>query len=60
MIYIAAFMLIAVHAWLMVNNHRANARLNALRSNAWLTDERGHRRRYADCSESVRAKAETN
>lgn len=32
--------------------------LNCLRRKAYLTDEKGHRRRYAQCSAEVRAQAE--
>jgi len=38
----------------------ASQRLRRLRANCFLTDEKGHRRRYADCSEAVRTKAEAN
>lgn len=34
--------------------------LNALRSNCFVTSERGHRIRYVNASPEVRARAETN
>ncbi len=37
---------------------RAERRLNALRSNCFVTSERGHRVRYTSASEQVRARAE--
>lgn len=33
-------------------------RLNALRRNCYLTDEKGHRRKWADCSDAVRDRAD--
>lgn len=36
-----------------------NRRLNALRSNCFVTSERGHRIRYVNASPEVRAKAES-
>lgn len=59
MIYLASAILIALTAWLITDARRANARLDSLRKTAWLRDERGHLRRYADCSDAVRARAET-
>lgn len=38
----------------------ASRRLTNLRRNCFLTDERGHRRRYAACSVEVRAMAEAD
>lgn len=38
--------------------HSAIHTLNALRANCFLTNERGHRVRYADASVEVRARAE--
>lgn len=60
MIYLASAILIALAAWSITDARRANARLDGLRKTAWLRDERGHLRRYADCSAAVRAKAESN
>lgn len=37
---------------------RAHRRLNALRSNCFVTSERGHRIRYVNASPEVRARAE--
>lgn len=39
---------------------RSEQRLNALRSNCFVTSERGHRIRYVNASPEVRARAETN
>jgi hypothetical protein len=35
-------------------------RLTALRSNCFLTDEKGHRVRYSNASQALRDRAETN
>lgn len=56
--YIGPVMIVAVAAWSTWDSISLYRRINALRSNCFLTDERGHRRRYADCSEVVRNKAE--
>lgn len=41
--------------WAYLSTRR---RLNALRRNCFVTNERGHRTRYANASPEVRAKAE--
>lgn len=43
-----------------LTNARTTRRLNALRSNCFVTSERGHRIRYVNASPEVRARAETN
>ena len=58
MIPAAALALIAVAVWAMIDRHRANRRLTALRANAFVTDERGVRVRYVNASAAVRAKVE--
>ena len=55
----AAPLLIAL-AWLWHRNTVLARTLEALRSNAFLTDERGVRVKYANASCDVRAKAEQN
>ena len=40
--------------------YNTRATLTNLRRNCFLTDERGHRRRFADCSPERREWAETN
>jgi len=60
MIYVGPAMLAAIAAWSIWDSIRLYRRINALRHNCFLTDEKGHRRRYADCSADVQARAETN
>ena len=55
----AAPLLIAL-GWLWACNVRLSRTLTNLRNNAFLTDERGVRVKYANASRDVRAKAETN
>lgn len=56
---ISALLLTAAFAWALLDSAQYRRRLTALRRNCYLTDERGHRRRYADCSAEVRDLAET-
>lgn len=46
-------MMVALTAW-----RDARAKLQALRRNAFVTNEKGHRVRYVDASAAVRARAE--
>ncbi len=55
----AAPLLIAL-GWLWCRNVRLSRTLTNLRNNAFLTDERGVRVKYANASREVRAKAEQN
>ncbi len=50
---------VAVVAWAFFANRDASRRLAALRRNCFVTNERGHRVRYAEASDAVRAKVET-
>lgn len=54
-IALALFTLIALYS--AFDSHK---RLNALRSNCFVTSERGHRIRYVNASPEVRARAEMN
>lgn len=57
-IIIFAAILTALFAWSQIDAITARRRLTALRRNCFLTDEKGHRVRYSNASEAVRAKAE--
>ena len=46
-------MIVALTAW-----RDARAKLQALRRNAFVTNEKGHRVRYSEASAAVRARAE--
>ena len=54
----AAVTLIAVALWAQITAHRANRKLQALRRNAFVTNEKGHRVRYSEASAAVRARVE--
>lgn len=56
--YIGSALLIGVTVWVEIGALRHAKRLRNLRSNCFLTNEKGHRVRYADASAAVRAKAE--
>lgn len=58
--YIAPAMLFALYVIVAIDQHRTQRRLKNLRSNCWLTDEKGHRVRYSRASDVVRARAESN
>lgn len=53
-IALALFTLVALYAAFTLNR-----RLQALRSNCFVTSERGHRIRYVNASPEVRARAES-
>lgn len=55
---VAAFMLLACFASAMWTANNYRRRLTALRRNAYLRTEKGHLRRYAECSDAVQARAE--
>lgn len=57
---IFAAILTALFAWSQIDALRTRARLTALRRNCFLTDERGHRRRYNACSVEAQAMAEAD
>ena len=57
---IAAVALFAAFTWAQITASRANKRLRNLRRNAFLTDERGVRVKYANASRDVRQRAEAN
>lgn len=57
---IFAAILTALFAWSQIDAITARRRLNALRRNCFLTDERGVRRKYRDVSAEVRERAEGN
>lgn len=60
MIAAAATVLVAVALWAMVDSHRTARRLDALRANCFIINERGHLVRYWEASAERRAKAESN
>ena len=53
-----AVILIAVGVWAQIECGRNARRLAALRRNAFVTNEKGHRVRYSEASAAVRARAE--
>ena len=55
---LAAIALFAAFVWAQITADRANKRLRNLRRNAFLTDERGVRVKYANASRDVRERAE--
>lgn len=55
---IAAVVLFAAFVWAQISADHANKRLRNLRRNAFLTDERGVRVKYANASREVRERAE--
>lgn len=55
---IAALAMFAAFAWAQISANTANKRLSNLRRNAFLTDERGVRVKYANASRDVRERAE--
>ena len=59
-IIIATIALFAAFTWAQITADRANKRLSNLRRNAFLTDERGVRVKYANASRDVRERAEAN
>lgn len=58
MIAVATALLIIVALWAQITAHRANRKLHALRRNAFVTNEKGHRVRYSEASAAVRARVE--
>lgn len=57
---LAAIALVAAFVWAQITANRATQRLSNLRRNAFLTDERGVRVKYANASRDVRERAEAN
>ena len=57
---IAALAMFAAFVWAQISANTANKRLRNLRRNAFLTDERGVRVKYANASRDVRERAEAN
>lgn len=58
---IAALAMFTAFMWAQITANRANKRLlRNLRRNAFLTDERGVRVKYANASRDVRERAEAN
>lgn len=57
---IAALAMLAAFVWAQISANTANKRLSNLRRNAFLTDERGVRVKYANASRDVRERAEAN
>lgn len=57
---IATIALFAAFTWAQITADRANKRLRNLRRNAFPTDERGVRVKYANASRDVRERAEAN
>ena len=56
---LAAIALICITAWAIRNAAATHRTLTNLRANCFIPDERGVKRRYADCSVARRVKAET-
>lgn len=57
---IAAVVLFAAFVWAQISANEARRTLANLRRNAFLTDERGVRVKYANASREVRERAEAN
>lgn len=57
---IAAVVLFAAFVWAQISANKARRKLANLRRNAFLTDERGVRVKYANASREVRERAEAN
>jgi len=55
---IASAALVLITAWAIASGHRHAMKLEALRRNAFITNEKGHRVRYVNASPEARTKAE--